>query len=235
MDSRLSAALELLRSGLCGRVDAVADIGCDHGKLSLAILEAGLADRVVASDISAASLGKTMAAADERGLSNRLCCRIADGFSACAAGEVQAAAICGMGGELIASIIEAHSVLARGLECIVMQPMRGEAELREYLYTHSYRIFAERVVCDGGRYYQLMAARSGSPEPLPGGWPKGYYQFGALAYERGEAELEPMLRRYLGIMQRKLESSPGKAPASLVREIECSEKILELIATKAAP
>lgn len=39
MDLRLTSALEMLASGLSGSVSAAADIGCDHGKLSLALLE----------------------------------------------------------------------------------------------------------------------------------------------------------------------------------------------------
>lgn len=228
MDLRLTSALEMLAFGLDGSVKAAADIGCDHGKLSLALLETGTVQQVISSDISPASLGKARALAARRGLSERLICRISDGFSAYSESEVQCAVICGMGGELIASILEKGSKIAHGLECIVMQPMRGEAELREYLYTHSYRITDERVVLAGGRYYQLIAASSGAPLPLPDGWPAGYYQFGAEAYRKGDKYLAPMLKRYLGILSRKLASCKGE-PSALMREKECAEMILGLV------
>ena len=231
MDLRLTSALEMLASGLRGPVRAAADIGCDHGKLSLALLENDLAQQVIASDISPASLEKAMALASQEGLSDRLICRTSDGFSAYSEGEVQCAVICGMGGELIASILEKGSRIAHSLECIVMQPMRGEAELREYLYTHSYRITDDRVVLDGGRYYQLIAAKAGTPLPLPYGWPVGYYQFGAEAYRKNDELLVPMLKRYLGIMNRKLASCDFE-PLALMREKECTEMILGMIAEK---
>lgn len=231
MDLRLSTALEMLASALGGPIRAAADIGCDHGKLSLALLENGIAHQVIASDISPGSLEKARALAAREGLSDRLICRISDGFSAYSEGEVQCAAICGMGGELIASLLEEGSVIAHSLECIVMQPMRGEAELREYLYTHSYRITDDRVVFDGGRYYQLIAAKSGTPLPLPDGWPAGCYQFGAEAYRNNDELLAPMLKRYLGIMNRKLASCEVE-PLALIREKECTEQILGLIERK---
>ena len=135
---------------------------------------------------------------------------------------MQCAVICGMGGELIASILEKGSRIAHSLECIVMQPMRGEAELREYLYTHSYCITDDRVVLDGGRYYQLIAAKAGTPLPLPYGWPVGYYQFGAEAYRKNDELLVPMLKR----------ASCEFEPLALMREKECTEMILGMIEEK---
>ncbi len=229
---RLNAALEMLTDNGSVRFDVAADVGCDHGKLSIALLQSGAAARVIASDISISSLEKARILAQSFGLEDRLCCIVSDGFSAYSGMSVDCAVLLGMGGELIANILESDGVFSHKLKRLVMQPMRGEAELREYLYAHDYRIISERIVFDAGRFYQLISAEPGNADPLPHGWPVGYYQFGAAAYESGEALLKPMVERYLGIMRKKLSKSPDDPPAALLCEIGSCERILELISSK---
>lgn len=227
---RLATALELLTIN-DSSFESVADIGCDHGKLSLEILRSGAAKQVIASDISSASLSKARFLAVKHSLDSKLHCIISDGFSAYSNGEIQAAVICGMGGELIAKILDSRSDISHSLKRIIMQPMRGEAELRSYLYTHNFRIIAERVVFDAGRYYQLLCAEPGTPSSLPNGWPSDYYQFGAAAFEAHEELFEPMLRRYLGIIERKLLNSDTK-PDALLFEEDSVKQILALISER---
>ena len=59
----------------------------------------------------------------------------------------------------------------------------------------------------------------------------GYYQFGAEAYRKNDELLVPMLKRYLGIMNRKLASCEVE-PLALMREKKCTEMILGMIEEK---
>ena len=222
---RLEAALALL-----GSAQVLADVGCDHGRFGAAALIRGHAGRVIASDVSLPSLEKARLLAEKLGLTDRFDFRAADGLAALTAGEADAAAILGMGGELIAAILEAGADAAHRFGRIVMQPMRGEAELRQYLYENGYAIDDEAVVFDAGRYYQLISAHY-CPEnagSLPPYWPENWYQFGPKAFLKREKELEPMLRRYLSVMNKKLASSAA-SPAALVREAENTETLIGMI------
>ena len=224
---RLEKALELL-----GSTDVLADIGCDHGYFSLAALRKGCCERIIAADISAPSLAKAEKHAVESGLGSRISFRCGDGLSVLSPGEATAAVLLGMGGELIVSILDAANGTAQGFERIVMQPMRGEAELRGYLIKSGFHIEDEAVVFDAGRYYQLIAARYAPEEAnaFPEGWPDGYYQFGACSLEKRDELMLPMMRRYLAIMENKLERAgkSGSVPPSLVREAECTRKLMDL-------
>lgn len=102
-----------------------ADIGCDHGRLSVALLQQGRADRVIASDISAPSLQKATELAALCGLGSRLTTVLSDGMAHLGPDEADAIAICGMGGELIARILEASLPAAKNARCITMQPHAG--------------------------------------------------------------------------------------------------------------
>lgn len=224
---RLRCALELL-----GEVGILADIGCDHGRFGVQALKECLCKKVIASDISAPSLNKARILAEKCGLENRFEFRCCGGFDGYIEREADAAVLLGMGGELIADILESGKYIAQKLSRIVMQPMRGEAELREYLYKNGYHILDEAVCLDAGRYYQLIAAsyEPENAEPLPSFFPEGWYQFGAKALEKRDELLLPMMERYLGIMEAKLEKAAkhGEPPENLVREVANTEKLIKL-------
>lgn len=224
---RLEKALELL-----GSTEVLADIGCDHGYFSLAALGRGCCERIVAADISAPSLAKAERHAVESGLETRLSFRCGNGLSVLSPGEATAAVLLGMGGELIVSILEAEPETAHGFRRIVMQPMRGEAELRGYLIKSGYHIEDEAVVFDTGRYYQLIAARYAPNEAnlFPAGWPEGYYQFGACSLVKRDELMLPMMRRYLSIMENKLARAykNGSVPQALTFEAEYTRRLIAL-------
>lgn len=227
---RLRCALTLL-----GSAETLADIGCDHGRFGVQAVKEGVCRRVIASDISAPSLNKARSLAEKCGLENRFEFRCCGGFDCYAEAEADAAVLLGMGGELIADILENCKGVAQKLSRIVMQPMRGEAELREYLYKNGYHILDEAVCFDAGRYYQLIAAKFDpeNAEPLPEFFPESWYQFGALALKKRDALLLPMMERYLGIMEAKIEHAAkrGGLPEALVRERDNTKKLIELFNT----
>ena len=129
LDARLRAAFDLLQGA-----KAVADIGCDHGKLAAALLLEGGCERVVAGDISPDCLNKARRLLEERGLSDRAQVRLGSGLSILLPEECDAGAILGMGGELIAELLAASEDVAAQMERLVLQPMSGIEELRQWLY-----------------------------------------------------------------------------------------------------
>ena len=218
--------------GLLGSTKVLADIGCDHGYFAFAALRRGCCESVIAADISAPSLAKAEKHTMESGLGSRLSFRCGDGLSVLSPGEATAAVLLGMGGELIVSILDAERETAHSFERIVMQPMRGEAELRGYLIENGYHIEDEAVVFDAERYYQLIAARY-APEELnafPPGWPEGYFQFGPCSLRKREELMLPMMQRYLSVIETKLAGAgkSGSLPQALVREAECTRRLIAL-------
>lgn len=194
-----------------------ADIGCDHGRLSAALLQQGRADRVTASDISAPSLQKAAELAARCGLEDRLAVVLSDGMAHLGPNEADAIAICGMGGELIARILEANLPAARNARRIIMQPMRGVEELRRFLRENEFRIFDERLALDAGRIYQIIGAESGQPAPLPGWFHQDEYFLGPMLFEKRDPLLIPLLERRRDGHLRRLEKARrmGVTPKAL--------------------
>lgn len=175
---RLLAVAELV-----GQVGTLADIGCDHGRLCIALLQSGAVQYAIAADVSAASLKKAQALRDYVGLSAHMELREGNGLTVLAENEADTLAICGMGGMLITNLLSV-SPLLMGASGAVLQPMRGVEELRRYLFYNGYCVEGERIARDNGRLYQVLRVRMGQEEPLPCGWPEDCFLLGHKAIEQ---------------------------------------------------
>ena len=151
---RLEAALSLFP-----RVSVGADIGADHGYLSLALLQRGLCARLWAADISAPSLAKAERLLARHGLSSRALFGVGDGFMPI--GEpVEAAAILGMGGVTIRNILRSQQGLLRGCR-LVLSANTEMPSVRRTLMEIGYRIEREAVAEEDGRFYPMLLASPG--------------------------------------------------------------------------
>jgi len=201
---------------LIGRAHIVADIGCDHGRLGVALLQSGAAERVIAADVSAESLEKARALAARTHVAGRMEFRQADGLLALCAGEADAAALCGMGGMLIARLLSAARPKLMGARLAVLQPMRGVEELRRFLYENGYRVTEDVLVPDAGRVYQVFSVAPGR-DTFPAGWPTDFFSLGHRALR--DAGFVPLAQRMLVLTETSLASAGGTpGEAALVKQ-----------------
>ena len=131
LDARLTAAAQLVRPG-----QPVADIGCDHGKLTAVLAASGRYPKVIGADL-----------------------RLGDGLSVLSAGEVGSIVLAGVSAQTTWEIIEkAPWVFAVGGPRLVMVPATRHSELRRWLWQHGFALVADRPVQAAGRWYAVMAA-----------------------------------------------------------------------------
>lgn len=148
----------------------VADVGTDHGYLPLYLMETGRAAAVIACDIGEGPLDNARRNIEAAGVSG-IQLRLGDGLEPVGPDEADCVTIAGMGGDLMARIIEEAPWLREPSKCLLLQPMSAAEELRAYLYTAGFVIERERAVPDHGRLYVVMAVRfRGGPVPLPEDW-----------------------------------------------------------------
>ena len=150
---RLEAALSLLAS--IGKTDIFADIGSDHAYLASECLKRELCREAIASDIRKGPLetGKKNASSYEK----KPLFVLSDGFEALENRNITAAAVCGMGGELIKAIIE-KSETAKKIY-LILQPMTKQEALREFLWTNGFEIKKEIFVSENRKPYSVMLVR----------------------------------------------------------------------------
>ncbi len=153
LEGRLLSVAELVRQGA-----VFADIGTDHAYLPIFLLREGRIARAFCSDINKGPLESAKRNAADAGLSELVTFTLADGAEALTDFGITDYAICGMGGELIADIIErAPHLRAEGVN-LILQPMTKQEHLRAYLLSHGFRIISESYSEDAGKYYVAMLA-----------------------------------------------------------------------------
>ena len=152
------------------RQDAIlADIGTDHAYLPLFLLSEGRISRAFCSDINEGPLASARANAESAGLLDRVEFILADGADALLGRGVTDYAICGMGGELIADIIDRAPEMKDPAVRLILQPMTRRGSLASYLYKNGFEILSEAYSQDAGKYYvTLLVGYSGECREIDG-------------------------------------------------------------------
>ncbi len=136
--------------------EVFADIGCDHGLMTLSMLKGEKCKRAIISDVSKKCLEKAqtlLAEYIEKGIVNSA---VSDGFDNLP--ECDLALIAGMGGEEIISILKR----ARNLpEKLVLQPMKNSQKVRQTVIGLGYKFIKDYVFFSGGIFYDLMVLVKG--------------------------------------------------------------------------
>ena len=157
LSERLRTVLELLPP-----CQVLADIGCDHGYLSIEAVRSGKAAAAIASDVRPGPLQAARIHIEAENLSGQIVTRLTDGLQGFQAGEADGCVICGMGGMMIRSILEeASEEVLRGLNTLIVQPQTETDEVRCALHQLGFKICEERFVKDRGKYYTIIRAEQG--------------------------------------------------------------------------
>ncbi len=77
------------------------------------------------------------------------------------ADDVTTITICGMGGRLIADILDAGKDKLKGVDRLILQPNNREDDLRIWLMENGFEIIAESIMTENGKYYEIMVAEAG--------------------------------------------------------------------------
>ncbi len=128
LSERMEKNLSLMLPCACA-----ADIGCDHGFVSIELIRRGICDHVIAADVRSGPLGRAREHIRKAGLEDRIETRISDGFEAFAEGEIRSALIAGMGGALMRRILTKGRNIVSGLDYLVLQPQSELEEFRVFL------------------------------------------------------------------------------------------------------
>ncbi len=158
LSNRLLSAAAYVRHG-----SPIADIGTDHALLPIYLIERGIAPRAVAADINEGPLDRARINIP-RAMQKKIELRLTDGLRGIEDTGVRDILICGMGGELIARIInDAPFVRDTGIR-LILQPMTKAPHLREFLLSSGFSIIGETLSFDDRIYQTICAEYTGEVE-----------------------------------------------------------------------
>lgn len=153
----LSRRLRML-ADLMTRGYRAADVGCDHGFLSIYLVQQGISPRVLAMDVRKGPLAAAREHIASCGLEEYIGSRLSDGLAALRPGEAETLICAGMGGPLMEKILRDGMEKARELKELILQPQSEIGAFRRFLRREGFRILAEDAVCEDGKYYFAMKA-----------------------------------------------------------------------------
>ncbi|MBQ8345264.1 MAG: SAM-dependent methyltransferase [Clostridia bacterium] len=203
ISKRLTAAGEAVRHGA-----RIADVGTDHALLPIFLYETGRIVGGVASDINRGPLERARANLSAAGLSDKMDTVLCDGLSALESYAPTDILILGMGGDLIASILEAAPWIRRDGIRLILQPMTHPETVRFWLAANGFSLARESVVLEDKLYQIIAADYTGEVTELT----EAEALLGPLNLKRGGELTAALCRRYEEVFVRRME---GKASAGL--------------------
>lgn len=153
LKGRLSLCAEYVREG-----SRLADIGTDHGYLPIALCKSGKIPSALACDINPLPLASAEKNIAENGLSDCIAVRLSDGLQEIGADEADDIVIAGMGGELIAAILDGCAWVKDPRYNLILQPMTRHDVLIRRLYQSGFMIARQGAVFDSGKVYTVLQA-----------------------------------------------------------------------------
>ncbi len=153
ISKRLCTAASFVRDGA-----VIADVGTDHAYIPIYLTRIGKISRAIATDINEGPILRAKDNIASFSYQDKIETYIANGLDGIDKHTPDDILICGMGGELIAEILERCQYIKNERVNLILQPMTSILELRTYLKNGFY-IYDEEIVFEDGKYYQIICAR----------------------------------------------------------------------------
>lgn len=175
--------------------DCLADIGCDHGYMSILAMQSNLYRKIYAADVNEGPLCKAKENICSFHLEDRIIPVLSDGLKSVPE-DINAVVICGMGGLLIRRILCDCSERIGNLTQMILGPHSEIEELRAYLITETdFDIARETALLDAGKHYVLMDLRK---KETAG---KSVYYRNPYDFRYGTPENQTDLNSYLAYLE----------------------------------
>ena len=138
------------------------DVGSDHAYLPIELVEKGHIERAIAGEVVVGPYQSAVKNVENHGLSDKIQVRLANGLVAFdESDQVSVITIAGMGGRLIASILEEGFDKLAHVERLILQPNNREDDLRNWLQDHGFQIIAESILEEAGKFYEILVVEAG--------------------------------------------------------------------------
>lgn len=159
LDNRLLACSKFVPVGA-----NIVDVGTDHAYLPIWLAKNNIINHAIASDLREGPLLNAKNNIEKYGLSSKIETRLSDGLNEIAPNEVDTVIIAGMGGEIIAKILENAPWLKDSKKNIILQPMSQDELLRNFLRKENFLIKEEIPVLSHNKIYSVINAHFSQSE-----------------------------------------------------------------------
>ena len=154
-------------AGFVNKGDRVADIGCDHGYLSIHLLTQDIARSCIASDVAKGPLQSAKDNARKFGVQENITFHLSDGVQSIPR-DFDTLVCAGMGGDTMIHILQSAPWLRDEKYRLILQCQSKRPELRKWLYENGFAIRRETLAKDGKFCYPVTEVVYAPGESLKG-------------------------------------------------------------------
>ncbi len=222
LSPRLQMVADMVRPGV-----VAVDIGTDHAYIPVYLLQCGSCPRVIAADLRKGPLANAEATVKMNGLAGKISLRLSDGLDGIGADEAQDIILAGMGGILIAELLERVPWLRDCSKRLIIQPMTHAEDVRRFLLSNGFRIISEDACFEGNRCYVSVCAQYEGVLIKPES--PAYYFIGELPACGNEAARETIKKIHQRLKKRADALERSSSAPEEVRELkEIMQEISEV-------
>ncbi len=222
LSKRLEKIISFVETGAL-----IADVGCDHGFVPIELIKRGTVQKAAALDVNREPLEKARENALKAGTSDRISFYLSNGLEKLPVGTADTVIIAGMGGILMARILEeAPEELMKEIKSFILAPQSEYEHFRHYLAENGFAIDDEALIKEDGKFYPIIKCKkSGESYAYE---KKIYFRYGKILPERRDTVLRECLLYDMSNIE-KLLKIPS-LPEERRRELERTrEEIRELL------
>ncbi|MFC0415720.1 tRNA (adenine(22)-N(1))-methyltransferase TrmK [Cytobacillus solani] len=222
---KLSQRLEAVANYI-PRGSRLADIGSDHAYLPCYAVKKGVVPFAVAGEVVEGPYQSAKRQVKMEGLDEQIIVRKGNGLEVIALGEIDCVTIAGMGGALIASILEEGKNKLDSVKRLILQPNISALTTRQWLLDNAWELIAEEILEEDDKIYEIVVAEKGDPLKPYKNLQKELL-LGPLLMKQSSAPFQKKWRNELKNWQRILKQLENAAESeeTILKKKELNEKI----------
>jgi tRNA (adenine22-N1)-methyltransferase len=161
---KLSARLETVAS-FVEQGATLADIGSDHAYLPCYLVMEGRISKAIAGEVVKGPFESAVKNVRKKGLTEEITVRLGNGLEAIHEKDgVDTITIAGMGGPLIASILNEGREKLQNVKRIITQPNIHALSIREWAVQNGWKIIDEQILKEDNKIYEIIVLEKGQAE-----------------------------------------------------------------------
>ena len=159
LDIRLQTIADTVKE-----TEVIADIGSDHGYLPIYLLKNGTVQKAILTDLNEGPLQNARKTAAKYRVENLCEFLRGDGLNPLKGKKADVISFCGMGGELIASMLEKNMDIAQSAQQLIFQPMNNKELLMKRILSYGFSLDSVKAVKDKNHFYFIISVSFGGAD-----------------------------------------------------------------------